>query len=292
MNFQDIFIIIVLYKTRLEDSITIQSLNESLDESITLMVFDNSPEKQYLDNNFFYKGFNVNYYHNGANPGLSHAYNLALDEAIRIKKDWLLLLDQDTTVTKEYIDEIKNLDLNLISDTVVSVIPRVVSFKNEEMIAPTRMLPGGACRPLLMASGVVATSISGINSGTLLRVSFINSINGFSSKYTLDMLDHWYFREINKENKEIYLLQNSIKQDLSVFGNFEENISLTRYKQLLNAESVFISEDGFISFFVFKIRLLFRFIKQINYKNKGYYKLTLKELFKTKYLDNNNLNKC
>lgn len=282
MNFQNIFIILVLYKKKIEDSITIQSLSESLRESVTLMVYDNSPERQYSDDNFLFKSLNINYYHNHLNPGLSYAYNFALYKANK-KKDWLLLLDQDTSITKEYIDEILKFNIDLISNNIVSLVPRVLSHKNGKLISPTKMLLGGICIPIAVDSGILTSPISGINSGTLLRVSFMTSINGFSNEFSLDMLDHWYFREIIKHKKEVYLFQSSIKQDLSVFGDFEKNISITRYKQLLYAESLFISEDGIISLFVFKMRLILRLIKQLNYKNKTYIKLTFKELLKTNY---------
>jgi GT2 family glycosyltransferase len=292
MNFKDIFVVIVLYKTRLEDSKTIQTFNAALDDNVDLMVFDNSPQRQYASDNFVFNKFKIQYYHNGVNPGLSYAYNLALNKAKIVKANWLLLLDQDTSFTKEYVKEIISLEINKISKTVVSVVPRVVSLKNNEIIAPTKMFLGGICRPFSISSGVINTSISGINSGTLLSVSFMNSINGFCTKYTLDMVDHWYFREIINNGKSVYLMESIIKQDLSVFGNFEENISFARYQQLLNAEFLFINGDGIISLFVFKVRLVFRILKQIRYKNKEYYKFTLKEIFRLKYQIKNNLNKC
>ena len=279
MSFQDIFIIIVLYKTRLEDSITIQSLNESLDESITLMVFDNSPEKQYHLSYFKYNKFDIHYFNDCSNPGLSFAYNLALSNAIDKNYKWLLLLDQDTTITTEYIKELMSLDVERIPEKVVSIMPHVVSTLNHKLIAPVRMFKGGICRPVVLESGVSQKSISGINSGTLLSVSFMSAINGFSSSYSLDMLDHWYFREIKRNDKEIYLLNSNIKQELSIYGNFEENLSVSRYYQLLNAENHFLKEDGIISFILFKARLVYRFFKQLSYKNNKYSRITLSTIF-------------
>jgi hypothetical protein len=276
MNLNEIFIVIVLYKSTLEESKTIQTLVDAVEERINLMVFDNSPIRQCKNDNFEFKNFNVQYYHDGTNPGLSTAYNSALDECSKLNKKWILLLDQDTTFTKEYIEEIKSLDFNEIPDTVVAIIPKVVSLLDERIIAPVKMFLGGICRPVEIVSGVVNTSISGINSGTLLNVFYLNSIKGFSMKYTLDMLDHWYFRKIFNDGKSFYLLNSDIKQDLSVFGNFEENISFGRYEQMLNAEVFFIEEEGLLSLLVFKFRLFFRLLKQFRYKNSAYYKFTLK----------------
>jgi glycosyltransferase involved in cell wall biosynthesis len=289
MNFKDIYVIIVLYKTSLENSKTIQTISENFGGEMNLMVFDNSPERQYSENEFLLDKFKIIYYHDGSNPGLSFAYNIALKNASLLNLKWLLLLDQDTNFTPEYFEEILELEINKLPNNVVAVLPRVISIIDNQMISPTRMTLGGFSKPISIKSGVINESISGINSGTVLSVPFMNSISGFSLNYSLDMLDHWYFRKIEQKCEKVYLLDSLIKQDLSVFGNFEENISLTRYKQLLYAESFFISEDGIISFYIFKMRLILRLLKQINYKNKSYFKLTLKEIFKTKFQNRNNL---
>lgn len=279
MNLKEIFLVVVLYKTSLENSETIKSLEHVIGEKVNLFVFDNSPIRQYDSDDFDFKSFKVRYHHDATNPGLSVAYNYALDLASNINYSWLLLLDQDTTFTKQYIQEIKRLDINKISNAVVAIIPRVISVVGERIIAPTKMLLGGICRPIMLSSGVVTTPISGINSGTLLRISYMNSINGFSVKYTLDMLDHWYFRKIFRDGKSVYLMESIIYQDLSVFGNFEKNVPFNRYRQMLNAEAFFIKEEGLLNLLIFKLRLFLRVLKQFRFKNCEYYKFTLKMIF-------------
>jgi GT2 family glycosyltransferase len=279
MNLKEIFLVVVLYKTSLEDSKTINSLENIIGEKVNLFVFDNSPIRQYESDNFYFRSFKVRYHHDGTNPGLSIAYNYALDLASNTNYSWLLLLDQDTTFTIQYIQEIKRLDFNNISNSVVAIIPRVVSLVGKSIIAPAKMLLGGICRPIKLSSGVVNIPISGINSGTLLSIFYMNSINGFSEKYTLDMLDHWYFRKIFNDGKSVYVLDSFINQELSIFGNFEENVSFIRYQQMLKSESLFIKEEGILSLLIFKFRLIFRVLKQIKYKNSDYYKFTLKQVF-------------
>jgi len=104
-------------------------------------------------------------------------------------------------------------------------------------------------------------------------------MNGFNMNFSLDFLDHWYFREIFKSNKFIYVLNSTIYQSLSVSGNFENNVSIARYSKMLNAEKMFISLSGGVHVFVFRLRLIFRLFKQINYHNKAYFKTTLQYLF-------------
>lgn len=278
MNFKDIFIVIVLYKTTLEESKTIQTLVEAVGQGLNLLVFDNSPERQYENDNFDFKNFKVQYYHNGTNPGLSVAYNYALDLAKKFNYSWLLLLDQDTSFTKSYIQEIEKIEMDVLSNSVVAILPKVTSEDNNKIISPTKMYLGGVCRSINVKAGQINIPISGINSGTMLRVSYMNSINGFSEKYSLDMLDHWYFRKIFDDKKSVFVLSSNIIQNLSVFGNFEENVSFARYQQMLKSELLFIREEGILSLLVFKARLIFRTFKQLKYKNKEYYKFTVSQL--------------
>jgi GT2 family glycosyltransferase len=280
MDLRELFIVVVLYKSRLEESRAIKSLGDCIDGSVNLMVFDNSPSKQYENHNFKLGKFNISYYSDEGNPGLSRAYNLALQLAGEAGLPWLLLLDQDTAFTKEYVREIESLSHGELPGSVVGIIPHVISLQNHKIIAPTKPSLGGLVNAVNLPSGIVNQQITSINSGTILRVSYMNSINGFCQKYTLDMLDHWYFRKIFQDKKNIYMLGSSIYQDLSVVGDFEANVSFLRYQKMLDAEHNFILEEGLLSLLVFKIRIFLRALKQLRYKNNQYYKSTFKQFFK------------
>lgn len=281
MNFQDIFIVIVLYKSNLETSITIKTISESLgvNSTMNIFVYDNSPNRQYLNENFKYQNFNVQYVHDSQNLGLSKAYNSALELAKKNKKSWLLLLDQDTYFTKKYLDKISVLDEKSLNIDTVAIIPKVNNLKNNQVISPGKMFLGGICRPLIIEEGIINSKITGINSGTLLRIKYLNEINGFNENYTLDMLDHWYFKKIFDDKRNIFLLDTTIKQNLSVIENFEENVSFARYKQMLEAENLYMKAENLSSYFVFKLRLILRVFKQLKFKNEEYYKFTLKNVF-------------
>jgi GT2 family glycosyltransferase len=280
MNFNEVFLIVVLYKTSLIDSETIESLNESLDIPINLLVFDNSLDRQYKSDNFVFKKFNVRYYHDGINHGLSVAYNVALEQASKLNKKWLLLLDQDTVFTKKYIDEIMSIDFSKIPNTVAAIIPKVVSLGKKNSISPAKMLTGGLCRTIEINSGISHTPITGINSGTLVNIQFIKSIFGFNQTFPLDMLDHWYFREIYKSKKEVLVLNSVIFQNLSVAGKFEETVSVERYEKMLIAEKMFVKEDGMLGVLIFKLRLFRRALKQFNFNNKMYFYTSVISIFK------------
>ncbi|MCD9575249.1 glycosyltransferase [Flavobacterium soyae] len=279
MKIEDLFFVIVLYKNNLENSRTIKTLENSLNKNINLFVYDNSPERQYKEEEFVYSKFNIKYFHDPLNSGLSKAYNHALELAVYNKSSWLLLLDQDTYFTKEYIDSIEMLE-DKLNNSTAAIIPRVDSLTNNLKISPAKILLGGICRPFECQEGIIKSKISGINSGTILKVDYLKSINGFNTNYTLDMLDHWYFKKIYNDKKDVFLLDAVINQDLSVLENFEDAVSPQRYKQMLNAEYLFIKEESFASKVIFKLRLISRVLKQRKFRNKEYYKFTLKILFR------------
>jgi GT2 family glycosyltransferase len=280
MNF---YIVVVLYRIKLEESQTIISFSNYSTSNFDILVYDNSPEKQYENCRFRFKNLNIDYVHDESNPGLSHAYNYALSNAFINKFNWLLLLDQDTSLTNDYLEEIVSLNLTQRQKDFVCVIPNVRSIGKNTIISPSKFLMGGICRPIVSKPGVTCLPITGINSGTILNVNFMNSINGFNSDFKLDMLDHWYFREISKKKQSILLLKSTIYQNLSIFEKFEENMSLARYKNLLIAESRFIKDDKLIGLCVYKFRLLIRSFVQLNYNNKEYFKITLNHLLGTSF---------
>lgn len=107
----------------------------------------------------------------------------------------------------------------------------------------------------------------------------MKSIGGFNLSYALDMLDHWYFREIYKQGKYISLLEGVIFQNLSVSDNLEKNMSLNRYKNFVEVELKFFKSDSIKQYCFYKLRLFFRVIKQMRFMNKEYYRLTLKKCF-------------
>jgi GT2 family glycosyltransferase len=271
----DIFFVIVLYKCNLERSETINTLRDNLFSTTELFVFDNSPQALYNSSFFNFDKFIVTYKNDTSNPGLSEAYNQALKEASIKGKKWILLLDQDTFITKNYIEEIINLNIESLSKNIAAIIPKVRSNNNNKfLISPAKIYPGGFVKPISINSGISNKPITGINSGTILNVDFMNSINGFTQNFNLDMLDHWYFREIYTAQKKVFVLDSTINQSLSVSEYFEENISLERYKNMLFAESTFVKSLGNKHIVLYKIRLFYRLFKQIRFKNFEYFKIT------------------
>ena len=101
---KETLIILVLYKKYLSDSISFQSLDKIFTKaniSLDLFVYDNSPKAMVHPDQISYNNLNIHYIHDASNSGLSKAYNEGYKAAKKLKKKWLLLLDQDTSFTEE-----------------------------------------------------------------------------------------------------------------------------------------------------------------------------------------------
>src|SRR5688500_13697253 len=92
----ELLIVVVFYKTTPRDAVALSSLNAALRDSSTaphIFIYDNSPDPSALVHE------NATYVHDPENGGVSRAYNRASDHASRMNKKWMLLLDQDTSVS-------------------------------------------------------------------------------------------------------------------------------------------------------------------------------------------------
>ena len=61
----------------------------------------NSPRAQHINT---YDGLIINYLHDPENSGVSRAYNVGALHAKKNQRQWILLLDQDTTLPDTFLE--------------------------------------------------------------------------------------------------------------------------------------------------------------------------------------------
>ncbi len=271
--------VVVLYKVAVGHSATLQSLRgifaaqPALREQIDLLIYDNSPEAQSADD-LRQLGDGVGYRHDGSNGGLATAYGYALDLAVVAGLPWLLLLDQDTTLTPELFAELLAAIETGPPAPVCAIVPRQV--RDGVLLSP-RLVRGG--RDLPVETGVATERLTVFNSAACVRVSALQAIGGFPREFPLDYLDHIVFHRLQASGSRLLVLPVSIEHQLSI-KNLAEEMSLERYKRLLAAEWGFIREvkpKGGAP--VQRIRLLQRALSQRSMPNKAYAKATLASAF-------------
>jgi hypothetical protein len=270
-------IVIVLYKIKLEDSLSYKTLCNYisvLSFNYELLIYNNSPEF-YIEEKENYFVMNAEY-----NKMLAGAYNFALQRAIKNNRNWLLLLDQDTYLSEEYFKQL-NLSLNN-NENVAAIIPKLQSSQ-------IHLSPKSCCSLIghwgkmsnLQTKGIIKNkTIQAFNSAALISVQSLQKIGGFSLDFPLYELDYWVFYHLSKNKEQFYLMDVVLSHDLTML-DYRNKMTSQRYDSIISAEFKFSKQLGILAFLAFKVRLFFRLLKQFMLREKRpYTHLTLKYLCK------------
>jgi glycosyltransferase involved in cell wall biosynthesis len=236
-----ILAVIVLYKLSAEDSVSYQSLLRSAREvssanfQLTILLYDNTPgtvAPTALPPNVIYVA-------DASNNGLATAYNRALTMCIEGAHEWLLTLDQDTELPLDTF-QILNSSLSEIDarPDVAAVVPQIVA--GGRIVSPN-YFAGGAWPQWFPAgfNGIPKTVVYAFNSGSLVRVSALRQIGGYSPWFWLDNSDSYLYRQLSKFGKSVYVAGDlKVIHDFSML-NLQERVSPERYKSILASESAF-----------------------------------------------------
>jgi GT2 family glycosyltransferase len=228
-----LYIIVVLYERSLSASATCRSLLNQISPTPQdiIVLYDNSPIS---DLGPIPNSWEVVTDHD--NGGLANAYNYAITQAKSKSYRWVLLLDQDTDLPSDFLVATHEiLALTDPNNDIVAVVP-IVKCDNRQVSPMVPLL--GREIPFKKHSVVEQKWLTAINSGTCLRVSFIEGIGGFCKTFWLDYLDHWLFKVINNNGKHVYVSHMQLQHDLSV-ANMNSGLTAQRYKNVLAAERCF-----------------------------------------------------
>jgi GT2 family glycosyltransferase len=215
-------------------------------ERISLMVYDNSPEPHELPASLFFEAY---YIHDAENAGLARAYNAALARARAHGSTWLLLLDQDTLLSSEYLAEMLNATDVLASvEEVGAIVPK--------LWAGTRLYSPDA--PFLFqirqqfsdenfavsenVTGMVARPLTAYNSAAALRISVLEEIGGFPEDFWLDYLDHAVFQQLQLHGHRLWVMRTVLQQNLSHMDL--GSVSMPRHWSVLAAQTRFVLRFG------------------------------------------------
>jgi GT2 family glycosyltransferase len=218
----------------------------------SLVIYDNSVERHQVA-----EDFPVHYVHDPANGGLAAAYNYALSRAEDTGYEWLLLLDQDTTLTSEFLAELIACAHALrTEDKVEAIVPKL-------MVRGTILSPAehfldflhhqfrNDMQTLGHAAGIQQGRVSAYNSGSALSVPWLRSIGGFPGEFWLDYLDHAIFHALWASGRRVYVLHAVLQHELA-----ESDLNarpIWRFRNVLWAQSLFVKRTGSLT-----DRLLYR----------------------------------
>jgi GT2 family glycosyltransferase len=249
-----ILIVIVRYRTPLEESETIRSLAASLAEGpaaeadaacrpagggrgrFAILIWDNSPEPQAVPP----LPFAVEYHPSRENVGVSGAYNFALERAEAMNIPWLLLLDQDTVLPPGFLDAMDRYATTLEADpSVAAVAPTVLV--NAAPASPKIMSRWrGAADPPAGATGPCRDEVIVMNSGMLLRAEALRRIGGYSMDFWLDFSDRYVCHMLHRHGYGAWLAGDlRLEHDVSLMTG---RIPAARYEILMGAQDAYFTQ--------------------------------------------------
>lgn len=198
-NFQeDLIAIVVIYNMELDHSKTFQSLNRALKKNkqrLDLIVYDNSPNKQFHSEEFQLESFQVFYFSDANNPGVSKAYNTGFIRAEEMGKKWMLLLDQDTDFPENVFD--KYLEAIQQSPKIKLFAPTLMT--QHLIFSPSKYFLKRGFHLKVITPGIYdLNSIVPVNSGIMVdRIAF-GKVGGYKEDVKLDFSDFQFLQRFKK----------------------------------------------------------------------------------------------
>lgn len=214
-SFNDFIVVLVLYRTVLEECNSYVTLARALheDKKIDLVVYDNSPVAKERSGVFESRGFNVRYISDTSNPGIGKAYNTAIKIGRENKKKWILFLDQDTQIAPNllgvYLTSVNTeRDMHIFSSTLFGGDGRLISPSKYRFKRGFRLkgVPEGR---------VLLEKIRPINSLLLLSMEVFQTVGVYNEKIKLDFSDHEFLGRVEKHYKEMFVVQADNRHSLS-----------------------------------------------------------------------------
>jgi GT2 family glycosyltransferase len=233
--------VIGLYQTAAHQSATFQSLQEACSQlhcdrgRISILLYDNTPGEACSTE----LAPNVRNYKTGQNNGLAEAFNFGLEMAEGEDCDWLITLDQDTTLPINFLTRLAEIAERVKDDlSIAAIVPQICG--DGRMLSPNWFWAGAIPRWFPKGFvGIPKHPTFAFNSASTLRVSALREIGGYSPWFWLDHSDSLLYYELNRRGKRIFLAG-----DLQVNHNFSmldkhTRMSVSRYHNMLLAEAAF-----------------------------------------------------
>lgn len=230
--------VIVLYRMTVEESPAFASLlaarAELADEgSVFILLWDNSPSQSAPAS--FHE--DVAYIHDPRNLGVSHAYNQALEIAVRRGSQWLITLDQDTTIPRDYLKRMAVAAQGGAKHAGIgAIVPQIAA--GTKRLSPHHLRLGAI--PQWYPSGyrgIPNEPVFAFNSGAMIRVSALEQIQGYDARFPLEYSDTAMFRKLHQHGKRILIAGGvQLKHQFSLI-EMNQLLSADRYRRTLMAES-------------------------------------------------------
>ncbi len=235
----DILFVMVLYKTKLEQSATYLSILDSLggtEYNMDLLVYDNSPDAGAYQLSKVPK-LNITYIADRANSGVSKAYNTAAELAAEMNKKWVLLLDQDTDFPARTIPAYLAA-INQYPDE--KLLAPIMTTGQQHIISPCYFKFMRGFRAQHITPGVNSLDkYSIVNCGMCIDVKAFNNNGRYNEQLKLDFSDHEFIRRFKRNvGSRFVVIDLMVNHQLSTETKNSFNTDKTRFHYYLNASAL------------------------------------------------------
>ena len=208
--------VIIIYNKKITESITYNSIKDS---NLNILLFDNSTKEECLNYNLNYtQDKNLNYISKNKNLGLSKAYNLAINYFKDKNISHLILFDDDTNVSNEYLSLLNNFKF------IDNVCYAPIIYNENKIVNPTYHDDNYLIEYFKIKNyntiddikKIVKTNkLFAINSGLIIPYKIFEKFH-YDEKIFLDCVDHYFCREIYKLGYYIDIFPAELKQTYNV----------------------------------------------------------------------------
>lgn len=255
---ENIAVIVVLYKTTLEEVPAFVSLNKSIalfenDIKLDYYVFDNSPEPIY-NNKEKLNALGIKYKYDSTNPGLSKPSNEGAKIAAEQNKEWLLFTNPDTLYEIDFFEKLYS--AYLANPRVKLFAPILIS--NTNIVSPSQFNFFIGTSPKMVKSGINDLNKKLIlYSGMFVSLPVFFEVGGFNDNIKLDFMDCYFSENYRKAYGLFYLLNSECQHDLSSYET-DVNKVLNRFKYYCEGAKYFASSklNYIILFFICLLRAI------------------------------------
>ena len=240
--------LVVLYKTDLDSSDTLRSLaGQSCTAGLHVFVWDNSPDeataakKDWLSQQFQ----RTYYHHDGRNTPLSELYNNVIRQClldVRGQYQYLIMLDQDSLLHPRFFETMRAAAIQ--HPEIKLLLPIVKS--GGQIVSPAHMhyFKGTFWRKPYYGS-IKARFTTAINSGMMISGDYLaHDFPGYPPELRFYGTDTWLCQSIASSHRWIYVVDTTIKHELSQFCEERSDVKLWRHWEIIRATR-FLNRDGF-----------------------------------------------
>jgi hypothetical protein len=193
---------------------------------------------------------------------LAQAYNSALKIAELEGYDWLLTLDQDTSLPINFLERISEIVAEQAAHPEVgAIVP--LAIDDGRILSPYRLLAGALpCWYSAGSTGVAHHATYAINSAATLRVSALRKVGGYDPFFPLDQSDINLCHKFHKAGIQTFLAGDLVIHHELALLDKRGRMTPERYRVGLFDECAFYDlEMGFLGRLERLIRLVGRIWK-------------------------------